>query len=155
MPPGLAPTVPPTGVAMSAVTPRLRSVCLLIAPAFALAGCLTLGDKPEEPNAFPAQYRQEVVDTLTRLLDDPTNLRETGISDPALRDVSGVQRYVMCVRFNPRNANHEYIGTVERVGVFYGGQLTQLVKPEKDECRGAAYKPFPELEKICLGTKCA
>jgi hypothetical protein len=145
---------PAIGVAMTAFITHGRAACLLIAAGIGLGGCLTSSPQEVDPNLFPANYRKDVVDTLTKLLDDPTNLREAGISDPVIKPVSGTPRYVTCVKFNPRNANHDYTGVVERVGYFYGGALTQLVKPSADECRGAAYKPFPELEKICFGTKC-
>src|SRR5262245_45172017 len=102
MRPDLANTVPATGVAMTIFTPHIRAACLLAVAVVTLGGCLTSAEKPEEPNVFPAQYKQEIVETLTKLLDDPTNLREAGVTDPALRDVAGVQRYVNCVKFNPR-----------------------------------------------------
>jgi hypothetical protein len=139
---------------MIVFSPRTQAASLLLASSVILAACFQT-DTPIEENKFPANYKKDIVDTITKLLDDPTNLRDTGLTDPALRPMAGATRYMSCVRFNPRNANHEYTGVVERVGYFYGGSLTQLVKPAGDECRGAAYKPFPELEKICFGTKCA
>jgi len=29
-----------------------------------------------------------------------------------------------------------------------------LIQASKEQCGNAAYKPFPELEKLCLATKC-
>jgi hypothetical protein len=58
------------------------------------------------------------------------------------------------VRYNPRGLNRTYAGNTERVAYFYGGQLNPLGEPSKGECAKAVYKPFPELEKICLATKC-
>jgi hypothetical protein len=149
-------TVPGTGDdVMTVFTKRAVAICWILAGAAVLAGCALTQEPQIDENKYPAAYKQQIVDTLTKLLDDPTNLRDTGVSDPVLRDASGVQRYVNCVRFNPRNANHTYTGVVERVGFYYAGNLTQLVKPTADECRGVAYKPFPELEKICFGTRCS
>jgi hypothetical protein len=37
---------------------------------------------------------------------------------------------------------------------FLGGQINQFVKTTPEQCKWAAYKPFPELEKICMGEKC-
>ena len=33
-------------------------------------------------------------------------------------------------------------------------KVQMFVKPAGDECRAVAYKPFPELEKICFGRTC-
>ena len=40
-------------------------------------------------------------------------------------------------------------GQQDRIGYFYGGHLNQLVEASKAQCGNAAYKPFPELEKLC------
>ncbi len=42
----------------------------------------------------------------------------------------------------------------ERIAYFYGGHLNQLIEASKEQCGNAAYKPFPELEKVCLGKGC-
>ena len=129
--------------------------CLLPAVAMALAACS--GSKPpdENPNSVPSNYKQEILLTLTRTLDDPTNLRDTFLSDPALTPVgSGEQRYTACVRFNARDGRHAYIGSRDRIAYFYGGHLNQLVEATKEQCGNAAYKPFPEAEKLCQANKC-
>jgi hypothetical protein len=58
------------------------------------------------------------------------------------------------VRSDSRNANKEYMGSKDRIGFFYGGRLNQLVEATKEQCGNAAYKPFPELEKLCQARKC-
>ncbi|HWM48645.1 MAG TPA: hypothetical protein VNR11_17200 [Xanthobacteraceae bacterium] len=133
---------------------RTRTTALLIAAGLSLAGCLDQKAEEIDPNLFPADYKKEVIETVMKLLDDPTNIREAAISEPVLQPVGGVPRYVGCVRFNPRNYNHDYIGLVERIGYYYGGHLNQLLKAEPGQCSFATYQPFPELEKICLGKKC-
>jgi hypothetical protein len=40
------------------------------------------------------------------------------------------------------------------VAYFYAGDITQFVKATGDVCAGAAYQPFPDLEKLCLAQKC-
>ena len=35
-------------------------------------------------------------------LNDPTGIRDAGISDPALKSVGNLQRYVVCLRFNAK-----------------------------------------------------
>jgi hypothetical protein len=46
------------------------------------------------------------------------------------------------------------VGNAERIGYFYAGHLNQLIPDENGQCRGAAYKPFQELERLCIGTGC-
>jgi antibiotic biosynthesis monooxygenase (ABM) superfamily enzyme len=120
-----------------------------------VAGCSSSGKAPEEtPNVFPSAYKEEILNTLTTLLDDPTNVRGAYISDPVLRTVGKDQRYTVCVRFDSRDANKQYMGSKDRIGFFYSGQLNQLVDASKEQCGNAAYKPFPELEKLCQARKC-
>ena len=129
-----------------------------VAVTLALAGCGSsdyLG-KPKEvdPNIVPANYNKEIVDTLKGLLIDPTNVKDAFISEPALAPVGKEQRYTVCVRLNSRGYHREYLGSKDRVAYFYGGHLNQLVDATKEQCGNAAYKPFPEVEKLCLGKSC-
>jgi hypothetical protein len=129
-----------------------------IAVTLALAGCGSseyLG-KPKEvdPNIVPANYKKEIVDTLKGVLIDPTNVRDAFISEPALTAVGKDQRYAACVRLNSRGYHREYLGSKDRIAYFFGGHLNQLVDASKEQCGNAAYKPFPEVEKLCLGKSC-
>jgi hypothetical protein len=134
---------------------RAKSLCLLSVFAAAVAGCSSSGKPPaEDPNVFPSAYKDEILNTLTNLLDDPTNIRGAYISDPVLRTVGKDQRYTVCVRFDSRDANKQYLGSKDRIAFFYGGQLNQLVDASKEQCGNAAYKPFPELERLCQARKC-
>ena len=134
---------------------RVKSLCLLSLFAMALAGCSSSGKTPEEdPNIFPSSYKDEISLTLTNTLEDPTNVRGAFISDPVLRTIGKDQRYTVCVRFDSRDANKQYMGSKDRVAYFYGGHLNQLVEASKEQCGSAAYKPFPELEKLCQARKC-
>lgn len=140
---------------MSAFTAR---IFLVAAIAFALAGCAA-GDylgkpKEPEPNVFPASYKKEIADTLTTTLEDPTNVRDAYASEPALTTVGKEQRYTVCVRANSRDSARQYMGSKDRIAVFFAGHLNQLVDATKEQCGNAAYKPFPELQKLCLGKSC-
>jgi hypothetical protein len=131
---------------------------LTIAAMLTLVGCGSsdyLG-KPKEvdPNIVPVDYRKEIVDTLKGLLVDPTNVKDAFISEPALMPVGKEQRYASCVRLNARGYHREYLGSKDRVAYFFGGHLNQLVDATKEQCGNAAYKPFPEVEKLCLGKSC-
>ena len=128
---------------------------LMAAVASMLAACTSSSkDTPVDPNLFPTNYKQEILDTLTRTLDDPTNVREAYISDPALGPVDKEQRYTVCVRYNARGVSRRYEGSTDHIAYFYGGHLNQLIEASKEQCGNAAYKPFAELEKLCLATKC-
>jgi len=132
---------------------QARSAWLLIG--LALAACTSNKIEPEpEPNIVPTTYKQEILDTLARTLDDPTNVREASISQPELLTAGHDQRYTVCVRYNPRDLSRRYLGPQVRIGYFFAGHLNQLVEATPEQCARAAYKPFPELEKLCLASKC-
>jgi hypothetical protein len=133
----------------------LRTLLSPILAALALTACTSDPAKVDE-NLFPKDYKQAIW-TLVKdnQMPDPTNIREAQISEPSLRPIDkGTDRYVVCVRFNPRNEKHQYDGPTERLVYFYHGQVTQFLTANDNECSWATYKPFPELEKICLGDKC-
>jgi hypothetical protein len=115
----------------------------------ALAACTSSKEVPVDPNLFPTDYKREILDLLSNSLIDPTNIRNASISDPALAPVDKEQRYIVCLRYTPRDATRQYTGATERIGYFYGGHLNQLVEASQGQCSKAAYKPFPELEKLC------
>ena len=133
------------------------STRLILCPAFAMALAACSSDSKKDavdPNIFPANYKQEILDTMTGLLADPTNVRDAFITEPALSTGSRDQRYTVCVRSNSRNAARQYTGSTDHIAYFYGGHLNQLVEANKEQCAKAAYKPFPELEKLCLAKAC-
>jgi hypothetical protein len=134
----------------------VASVCLLSALSAGLIGCSSGSSKQSEesPNVLPADYKNEILLTMTNTLEDPTNIRGAFISEPVLRSAGKDERYVVCVRSDSRNANKNYTGSKDRIGYFYAGHLNQLVDATKEQCGNAAYKPFPELEKLCLAKKC-
>ncbi len=130
-------------------------LCLTVTIGLVLAACGT-GKAPDEvnPNILPAAYKQEILDALQRTLAYPTNVRDAYISEPVLTPIGTDQRYMACVRYNARDGEHRYAGSKDRIAYFYGGHLNQLVEPGKEECAKAAFKPFPELEKLCFAAKC-
>jgi hypothetical protein len=107
-------------------------------------------DEPKiNPNIFPKDYKKAVVAFVTSNEPNPTKIREAAISEPVLRPLENVERYVACVRYNPSGT-----GVTEHIVYFIGGQINQYVKASPGQCDWAAYKPFPEVEKICLVEKC-
>jgi len=141
-----------TGIAKSAA-----SRIFLCALAVALAGCLT--DKPPEPaaNTYPKNYKDEIIATLRQGVfakNETTSVSNASVSEPVLQTTSNGQFYVTCVRYTAHGTAYGISASATRVGYFYGGHLNQLIETDKADCANAAYKPFPELDKVCAGTGC-
>jgi hypothetical protein len=131
------------------------SLCALSMLAAALAACSSDSKKADnvDPNLFPTDYKREIFATLTKKLDDPTGVRDSGITEPMLRQAGQEQRYIVCVRANSRNATRLYTGVKERVAYFYAGHLNQFIEATQGQCANVVYQPWPELEKYCLAAK--
>lgn len=142
---------------MIPVRHRTRSRYSPLLLGLTLAACTSSAGPPKvDENAFPATYRNAIVThVMTTKSFDPTNIREASIAEPELKTVVGnTTRYVVCVRFNARNDLRQYTGLRDRIVYFYAGDINQFQDASGGQCAGAAYKPFPELEKICLADKC-
>src|SRR5262245_18096137 len=135
---------------------KITTACLLSFLAMGLIGCSGSGSKQSEenPNVFPVDYKKEILFTMTTTLENSANVRGAFISEPILSPAGTDQRYVVCVCSDSRNANNQYTGSTDRIGYFYAGHLNQLIEATKEQCGNAAYKPFPELEKLCQAKKC-
>jgi len=138
------------------VCARWRFVAAVFAAALLLAGC-SLGQGfgftgsdggGDELNARPANYKPDILNAMHAYLNDPVGMRDAGIADPALKQVGGVTRYVVCVRYNARKNRKEYAGTKEVAAVFMAGRFDHFTEVTHEECAGAVYAPFPELEKL-------
>jgi hypothetical protein len=130
-----------------------RSVVLL---ALALAACgKTLDELSKDQrkadwavaNVYPGDYRGELIAYLRTYLNDPTGIREAAISEPALKPVGPGDRYVVCVRFNPKGGGG-YAGVKDHLVIYAGGKLDRYLEAAGENCKGAAYAAFPELERI-------
>jgi hypothetical protein len=139
---------------------RINIVKIGFAGAFAvaLAGCTGMeGKQPEPvPNILPTNYKQEIIDTMIKVLPDATNVRSAFITDPFLSVAPGGKdpRYIVCVRYNGRDEGRQYMGSKDRVGTFFAGHLNQLIEAGNEQCAKAAFRPFPELEKLCQAKTC-
>jgi len=131
-----------------------RSVLLI---ALALAACgKTLDDLSKDQrrvdwaaaNIYPADYRTELIAYLRTYLNDPTGVREAAISEPALKPVGYGDRYVVCVRFNPKRAGGGYAGLKDHLVIYAGGKLDRYIDLAGENCKDAAYAAFPELERL-------
>ena len=60
-----------------------------------------------------------------------------------------VDRYVACVKFNPKkNATELCRRERGRGRLFLVGRLDQFIEAGKELCTGVVYAPFPELQKL-------
>lgn len=133
---------------------------LVFGLALLLGGCghnsLTAsGDDEGGANAYPANYKTDILGAVHVYLNDPTGIRDGAVSPPALKQVAGDTRYIACVKFNPKKNNTDYAGVRELAAVFLGGRFDHFADGTKGQteaakslCAGAAYAPFPELEKL-------
>jgi len=134
------------------------SVIVLVAVLSACAGERDL----REDNRTPVNYKADILAFLRTYLNDPTNVREAAVSQPALQRVGGIERYTVCVRFNARKTDGKYAGLIDTAAIYNGGKLYSFVDLTPDEtapdaavraqlrdlCKTAAYQPFPELEHL-------
>ena len=99
--------------------------------ALALAACSvdSKKDTEPEPNIVPTNYKQEILDTLLKTLDDPTNVREALISDPELRTAGADPAlYNLCALQLRTIFKRYYVGSQDRIAYFFAGHLNQLVE---------------------------
>ncbi|MBX9824728.1 MAG: hypothetical protein K2Y27_07000 [Xanthobacteraceae bacterium] len=101
-----------------------------------------------DPNAFPADYKQELAAFLRTYIDNPRLVRDAAIGTPVLRPVSGQPRYVTCVRYNPRNFENKYEGNREKLVIFLGGRMNQFLESDPQICPSLAYQRYPEIENM-------
>jgi hypothetical protein len=129
-----------------------RWLALLIA--VVLSGCSGLGfrkaaDEPKvDPNLFPATYKSDIITYLQNHLFDATNIRDAALAPPVLKQFDTQYRYVVCVRYNGRDADHKYMGVEEKAVIYFGGKFNQFIDATPDLCGGAAYQAFPELQAL-------
>jgi hypothetical protein len=104
----------------------------------------------EDPgiNAYPASYKADILGGMHAYLNDPTGIRDAGISEPILKPVGDNTRYVVCVQFNGKLVGNSYAGDKVFAAVFLAGHFDHFVEKAQEPCAGATFTPFPELEKL-------
>jgi hypothetical protein len=123
----------------------------------ALAACAGSGDggsvsytddRGVANQPFPTNYRAELLAFMKTYLNNPVGVRDAVMAEPVQRTVGGRLRYVSCVRFSPRDPDGSYLEARERAILYVDGRLDRIVEKAGELCAGAAYAPFPELEKL-------
>ena len=130
-----------------------KVLAVLLLP-LALSACIGTEDTRatsfmEDSNqAFPANYRSEVLAFLKTYLNNPVGVRQAMAAEPTQRTVNGRVRYIECLRFAERQADGSYSEPRERAILFINGRLDRVLPDSGEVCAGVAYAPFPELERM-------
>jgi hypothetical protein len=107
---------------------------------------LASDDTANQP--FPNSYKTEILAFMRSYLNNPAGLREGAMAEPVLRTVSGRPRYISCVRYSERQSDGTYREVRERAIMFINGRLDRVLPNGGEQCVGAAYAPYPDLEKM-------
>ena len=127
----------------------MRNATLLLGLTFTLGACgHNLPGSDDGINTYPANYKSDILAAMHAYLNNPTGIRDAGLSEPTLKSSGNVTRYVACLRFTAKKNASEYAGTKEIAIVFMGGRLDRFVETPKQECTGATYAAFPELQNL-------
>jgi len=122
----------------------------LLLAALALAGCGggfggPKREQPEvvvDPNAYPVNYRKQVVSILLASLTDRADYQGALIAAPQLKPIGQSQHYVVCLQLNGHNQRKD------KMVVFLEGVPTQFIDAKPEFCADAAYQPYGELQDM-------
>jgi len=138
------------------VGPSAKFTAILLLP-IALSACAAsdegrpvtfTDDRGVADQPYPVNFRTEVLAFMRSYLNNPVGVRDASMAEPVQRVVGGRLRYVVCLRFSPRESDGGYREPRERAVLFVDGRLDRLVENTGELCVGAAYAPFAEMEKL-------
>lgn len=147
--------MPARGLAKNLTRGLVSRRAILLVP-LALAGCLgnedTRGiafvEDSNEAQPFPTNYRPQILAFMHTYLNNPVGVREAQIAEPVQRTVGGRVRYIACLRYAERQSDGTYRDPRDRAILFVSGRLDRILTSASEECAGAVYAAFPELEKM-------
>src|SRR5215510_9381288 len=84
-------------------------------------------DRGVSNQPFPKNYRAELLAFLKTYLNDPVGVRDAAMAEPVERVLGGRQRYVVCLRFSPRESDGGYCEPRERASPFVDGRLDRII----------------------------
>ncbi len=105
-------------------------------------------DRGTATQPYPINYRAELLAFMKTYLNDPVGVHGAAVAEPMQRLVGGRLRYVSCLHFIPRESDGSYRDVRERAILYVNGRLDRLIENAGEICAGAAYAPFPEMEKL-------
>ncbi len=126
---------------------------LFVLLALGLAGCNAEWMKNHDRvntayTARPANYRADITAFMRTYLNDPVGVRDAAVSEPEIKTFDSNSRYVACLRYTVRRGPGQNAGPRESLVLFLDGRLDRVVDNAREFCKGAAYQPFPELERL-------
>jgi hypothetical protein len=141
---------------MAAESARGRHVGAIAVVCLLLSGCAGhlfhsgAGGGDSDLNAYPANYKSDILAAMHAYLNDPTGIRAGAVSAPMLKSVAGNTHYVACLRFSAKESNGAYAPVKEIAAVFLVGRFDDFVDgaPARETCAGVTYEPFPELGNL-------
>lgn len=115
-----------------------------------LGGCagIEANQRHEQSNIYPPNFRSEIVLFMRTYLNDPTQVRGAFVSEPVVRSFEGGDRFSVCVRYNAKKSGGQYAGSKDSVAVFRDARFDRMTDNGREQCKDAAYQPFPELETL-------
>ena len=133
---------------------------MIIAPLL-LAACTTNTEPTqgelkaawESSNLPPVNYKADIIAFMRTYLNDPSNVRNAGVSPPALKTLPGDpgERFISCLRFNAKKSDGAYAGNKTGIVVYGSGKLDHVIDTPKIAnavCANVALEPFPELQQL-------
>jgi hypothetical protein len=132
---------------------------LVVLAALALGACASdLEPGPAElkarwdaQNVYPKDYKNDLLAFLRTYLNHPEHVRDAAVAPPQLKKAGPGDRYVACVRYNARKSDGHYAGSKDGAAIYVSGRLDSFIDQKqrvKELCNGAAFAPFPALEKL-------
>ena len=85
-------------------------------------------DRGVSSQPFPKNYRSEVLAFLKTYLNNPVGVRDAVMAEPVERVIGGRLRYLVCLRFSPRESDGGYREPRERAMLFVDGRSTASSK---------------------------
>lgn len=111
----------------------------------------------EANKVLPTNYKTDILALMRTYLNDPTNVRDASVSEPAIKTFENADRYVVCLRYNAKKSGGQYAGSRDTIVTFRQGRLDRIIdvarepreaRQARELCKDMAMKPFPELEKL-------
>src|ERR1700681_1373362 len=80
----------------------------------------------EAQNAYPQNYKADLMAFMRTYLNDPSRVRGAAVSQPQRKQVGPGERYVTCVRYNARKSDGSYAGSKDGAATYVSGKLDRF-----------------------------